>query len=46
MSDTKPGNTRLLHLVLSSIVGGVNEQNSIVKNVRTDNWKAELSIIG
>ena len=31
-----------MSLYLSCIVGGVNEQNSIVKNVRTDDWKAEL----
>ena len=27
------------------IVGGIYEQNSIVKNVHVDNWTAELAII-
>ena len=30
---------------VSSIVGGVNEQDSIVKNVHADDWIAELEII-
>ena len=29
----------------NSIVGSVYEQNSIVKNVRVDDWTAELAII-
>ena len=31
-------------LVLS-IVGGLYEQNSVVKNVRVDDWTVELAII-
>ena len=31
--------------IVSSIVGGVNEQNSIVNTVCVDNWTAELSTI-
>ena len=34
-----------MSLFVLSIVGDVNEQNSIVKNVRTDDWAAELAII-
>ena len=34
-----------MSLIVSSIVGGINEQNSIVKNVCVDDWTAELAII-
>ena len=34
-----------MSLVVSSIVGVVYEQNSIVKNVLVDDWIAELAII-
>ena len=37
-------NYRMRWLVLC-IVGGVNEQNSIVKNVHVDDWTAERAII-
>ena len=33
-----------MSLIVSSIVGGINEQNSIVKNVCADDWTAKLAI--
>ena len=33
-----------MSLIVSSIVGGVNEQNSIVKNVRADDSTAKRAI--
>ena len=34
-----------MSLIISSIVGGVNEQNNIVNSVREDNLTAERTII-
>ena len=34
-----------MSLIVSSIVGGVNEQNSIVNTMCVDNWTAKLSAI-
>ena len=34
-----------MSLFVSSIIGGVNEQNIILKNVRLDDWTPELAII-
>ena len=34
-----------MSLVLSSSVGGVSEHNSIVKNIRAEDFKTELAII-
>ena len=34
-----------MSLIVSSIVGGINEQNSIVKNVCADDWTAKCAII-
>ena len=34
-----------MSLVLSSIVGGVNEQDSIMKSICADNWTTEQTII-
>ena len=33
-----------MNLILSSIVGGVNEQNSIVNSVRAADWTAKWVI--
>ena len=34
-----------MSLIASNIVGSVNEENGIVKNVRVDDWTAVLAII-
>ena len=34
-----------MSLFVSSIIGNVNEQNIIAKNVRLDDWTPELAII-
>ena len=37
--------SRLANLVVSYIVGGVNEQNSNVNSFRVDDWTTERAII-
>ena len=37
--------SRLANLVVSYIVGGVNEQNSNVNSLRVDDWTTERAII-
>ena len=34
-----------MSLIVSDIFGSVSEKNRIVKNVRADDWTAELEII-
>ena len=34
-----------MNLIVSGIVGGINEQNNIVNNVCADDWTAERAII-
>ena len=34
-----------MKLITASIVGGVNEKNSVVNKCRIDNWTAERAII-